>query len=56
MDIGKIVNLVFGLLPQNPLLGPPLPAMFNITWQEPKPKEEKQPFEILRPAPPQVFE
>ena len=47
-----LLDIIFWLLPQNPLLGPPLPAGMDIFWQEPvKPEPPSEPpaedFDIL---------
>ncbi|MBA7649244.1 hypothetical protein ES703_57039 [subsurface metagenome] len=36
------LDRILGWLPQNPLLGPPLPAWLNIFWPEPE-KEKPEP-------------
>jgi len=42
------INTILGWLPQNPLLGPPLPAWMNIFWLEKaKPEPPSEDFDIL---------
>jgi hypothetical protein len=48
MDWGKVIDFIAGCLPQNPILGPPLPAVFDIKWTEPELKEVAPPIEILK--------
>lgn len=43
------INTILGWLPQNPLLGPPLPMWMDIHWQ-PVPEEE-----ALTKAPPEIL-